>query len=63
MVAHAFNPVHGRQRQVDQSEFESGLVYKGVPGQPGNPVSKRHKNKNLSPTESKMHSNLIYCSC
>jgi len=35
----------------------------GVPGQPWNPVSKRHKNKNLSPTESKMHSNLIYCSC
>lgn len=29
MVAHAFNPVHGRQRQVDQSEFESGLVYRG----------------------------------
>ena len=28
VVAHAFNPALGRQRQVDLREFEASLVYK-----------------------------------
>ena len=35
VVAHAFNPNTGRQRQEGISEFEASLVYKKVPGQLG----------------------------
>ena len=33
MVAHAFNPSTGEQRQTDLCEFKDSLVYRVIPGQ------------------------------
>ena len=33
MVAHAFNPSTGEQRQKDLCEFKDSLVYRVIPGQ------------------------------